>query len=103
MTLMLSLASGATTRSRLAPDAALNTVVQTVAQALKLPYAEISLKQGDGFLTAASYGDPADERVTLPLTYGAVGRSLEAGSSRTGRGVSSSDRRLLKTLRAKPG
>ena len=55
----------------LAPDAALNTVVQTVAQALKLPYAEISLKQGDGFVTAASYGEPADERVALPLTYGA--------------------------------
>ena len=50
--------------------------MQTVAQALKLPYAEISLKQGDGFVTAASYGEPADERVTLPLTYGAelVGR-----------------------------
>ena len=47
-----------------------NSVVQTVAQALKLPYAEISLKQGDGFVTAASTG-LGRRRVTLPLTYGA--------------------------------
>src|SRR5215217_450748 len=88
----------------LAPDAALNTVVQTVAQALKLPYAEISLKQGDGFLTAASYGDPADERVTLPLTYGAelVGR-LNLAPRGPGEEFSSSDRRLLEDLARQAG
>jgi signal transduction histidine kinase len=88
----------------LAPDAALNTVVQTVAQALKLPYAEISLKQGDGFVTAASYGEPADERVTLPLTYGAelVGR-LNLAPRAPGEEFSSSDRRLLEDLARQAG
>ena len=88
----------------LAPDAALNTVVQTVAQALKLPYAEISLKQGDGFLTAASYGDPADETLPLPLTYGAelVGR-LNLAPRAPGEEFSSSDRRLLEDLARQAG
>jgi hypothetical protein len=45
--------------------------VQTVSQALKLPYAEISLKQDDGFVTAARHREPTEETVTLPLTYGA--------------------------------
>src|ERR687897_12751 len=88
----------------LAPDAALNTVVQTVAQALKLPYAEISLKQGDGFVTAARYRDPADETVTLPLTYGAelVGR-LNLAPRAPGEEFSSSDRRLLEDLARQAG
>jgi signal transduction histidine kinase len=88
----------------LAPDAALNTVVQTVAQALKLPYAEISLKQGDGFVTAARYGDPADETVTLPLTYGAelVGR-LNLAPRAPGEEFSASDRRLLEDLARQAG
>jgi signal transduction histidine kinase len=88
----------------LAPDGALNTVVQTVAQALKLPYAEISLKQGDGFVTAARYGDPADETVTLPLTHGAelVGR-LNLAPRAPGEELSSSDRRLLEDLARQAG
>src|SRR5215203_3625816 len=86
------------------PDPALNTVVQTVAQALKLPYAEISLKQGDGFVTAARYGDRADETVTLPLTYGAelVGR-LNLAPRAPGEEFSSSDRRLLEDLACQAG
>src|SRR5215211_3672978 len=88
----------------LAPDAALNTVVQTVAQALKLPYAEISLKQGDRFVTAASYGEPADETLPLPLTYGAelVGR-LKLAPRAPGEEFSSSDRRLLEDLARQAG
>jgi hypothetical protein len=41
----------------LAPDAVLSTLVETVAQALKLPYAAVMLKQGDGFATAAEFPD----------------------------------------------
>jgi signal transduction histidine kinase len=88
----------------LVPDAALDTIVQTVAQALKLPYAEISLKQVDGFVTAARYGDPADETVTLPLTYGAelVGR-LNLAPRAPGEEFSSSDRQLLEDLARQAG
>src|SRR5579863_2401869 len=43
----------------LAPDEMLPTIVETVAQALKLPYAAITLKQEKGeVVTAASYGAP---------------------------------------------
>src|SRR5215204_5439281 len=48
----------------LAPDAALNTVVQTVAQALKLPYTAIILNEGEGVRTAATYGSPRGEPET---------------------------------------
>ncbi len=53
----------------LLPDAALPTVVQTIAQALKLPYAAVTLKQGETFAAAASYGLPQHELFTLPLVY----------------------------------
>jgi len=39
----------------LAPDAVLSIIVETVAQALKLPYAAIALKQDEEFAIAASY------------------------------------------------
>src|SRR5215207_9037713 len=83
----------------LAPDAALNTVVQTVAQALKLPYAEISLKQGHGFLTAASYGSPLGEPETLPLVYQReeIGR-LVLSPRAPGERFSDADRSLLEDL-----
>ena len=42
----------------LAPEAVLPTVVETIAQALKLPYVAILLKEGEGFRSAAAYGSP---------------------------------------------
>ena len=58
-------------QATLAPDKMLPTIVETVAQALKLPYAAISLKQGDGSEIAASYGVlPIDVAlVQVPVTY----------------------------------
>jgi hypothetical protein len=53
----------------LAPDTVLPTLVETIAQALKLPYAAILLKEGEGFRTAASYGSPRGEPETVPLIY----------------------------------
>jgi hypothetical protein len=47
----------------------LPTLVETIAQALKLPYAAILLKEGEGFRTAAAYGSPAGEPEALPLVY----------------------------------
>lgn len=57
--------------STLVPEAALRTVVETIAQALKLPYAAINLEQDGEYATAAEYGTPVSEPVVLPLTYGA--------------------------------
>src|SRR2546421_1608896 len=53
----------------LAPQAVLPTIVETVAQALKLPYAAIALKQGDEFTLAASYGSSLHASLRLPLVY----------------------------------
>ena len=53
----------------LSPEATLPAVVETVAQALKLPYVAIALKQEGDFKIAASYGLAGDELVQLPLIY----------------------------------
>jgi signal transduction histidine kinase len=46
----------------LATEAVLPTIVETVAQALKLPYVAIELQQGDERLIAAEYGDRETRR-----------------------------------------
>jgi signal transduction histidine kinase len=51
------------------PDAALPAIVETVAQALKLPYVAITLKYNENFQTAAAYGTPVEGVLTLPLSY----------------------------------
>ena len=56
----------------LAPETVLPTIVETVAQALKIPYVAITLKQDDTFITAASYGvsgGSQDSFIRLPLVY----------------------------------
>src|SRR5215207_580614 len=57
----------------LAPDAVLPTIIETVREALKLPYAAIALpRDGNYFEVVATSGEesPADPLV-LPLSYGA--------------------------------
>jgi len=83
----------------LAPEAVLPTVVETIAQALKLPYAAILLKEGDGFRSAASYGSPTAEPEALPLIYQReeIGR-LVIGPRAPGEVFSTGDRSLLEDL-----
>jgi hypothetical protein len=45
----------------IALESVLPTIAETIAQALKLPYAAILLKEGEGFRTAAAYGSPTGE------------------------------------------
>jgi signal transduction histidine kinase len=88
----------------LAPDAALKTIVDTVAQALKLPYTAISLKRDGEFVTVAEYGTPIGESITLSLVYqmGSVGRLVLAPRS-PGEEFTASDRRLLDDLARQAG
>jgi signal transduction histidine kinase len=83
----------------LAPDTVLPTVIETIAQALKLPYAAILLKEGDSYGTAVSYGSPRGEPETLPLVYQReeVGR-LVLSPRAPGEGFSDADRDLLENL-----
>ena len=54
----------------IAPKAALETIVETIAQALKVPYAAIDLRQdGPQFATVAEHGTPKGEPLVLPLVY----------------------------------
>ncbi|MGI8909968.1 MAG: sensor histidine kinase [Rubrobacteraceae bacterium] len=53
----------------LVPEVALETVVETVAQALKLPYSAIALKRDGRFVTAAEFGTVDSEPIVLPLTH----------------------------------
>jgi hypothetical protein len=54
----------------LAPNAVLPAIVETVKEALKLPYAAIALDKGDGVKEiAASVGEPTVEPLRLPLAY----------------------------------
>lgn len=53
----------------LASDAVLITVVQTVREALRLPYAAISLKQDGEATVIAESGTPAGTLQRVPLTY----------------------------------
>ena len=53
----------------LAPNEVLPTIVETVAQALKLPYVAITLKQEGEFVRAASYGVSKERLTHLPLVY----------------------------------
>ena len=85
--------------STLAPEAMLPAIIETVAQALKLPYAAIALKQGDELHTEAVYGTPVEAALTLPLVYQAetIGQ-LTLGPRQRGETFTPADRRLLEDL-----
>jgi two-component system NarL family sensor kinase len=83
-----------------APAAVLPTIVETVAEALKLPHAEIALKREDGgFETVAARGCPAGEPLILPLSYGTetIGR-LALSPRSLNEPFEPADRRLLDDL-----
>jgi signal transduction histidine kinase len=53
----------------LVPDAVLPTIVETIAQALKLPYTAITLKQGVDFAEVAAFGLLKGNPLRIPLAY----------------------------------
>jgi signal transduction histidine kinase len=83
----------------LAPEAVLPTLVETIAQALKLPYAAILLKEGEDFRSAAAYGSPRGEPEALALVYQReeIGR-LVLSPRAPGERFSGADRNLLEDL-----
>ncbi len=82
-----------------AHDAVLPAVTQTVREVLRLPYAEIQLRRGEGFETAAVSGSPTENALGLPLVYGGetVGR-LVLGPRAGEAGFADAERRLLEDL-----
>ena len=88
----------------LAPDEMLPTIVETVAQALKLPYVAITLKQEGELVTAASYGVPKESLTYLPLVYHTeqIGELLLAPHA-SGETFTPADRVLLDDLARQTG
>jgi two-component system, NarL family, sensor kinase len=88
----------------LTPDAVLPTVVDTVAQALRLPYVAVELRRDEGFEPAAAHGQPSDNVLELPLTYrGETVARLLIGARARGEGFNAADRRLLGDLARQAG
>jgi signal transduction histidine kinase len=88
----------------LAPESVLPTIVETVAQALKLSYAAITLKQDDEFSLTAFYGRPQDNLLILPLVYHTetIGQLLLAPRA-PGEVFTAADRRLLEDIAHQAG
>ncbi len=83
----------------LPPDAVLPTVVATVREALKLPYAAVALAQEDGPALAAAAGAPVPDPLRVPLVYrGEQVGQLLAGPRAPGEPFTPADRRLLDQL-----
>lgn len=83
----------------LVPDDVLPSIVATVAQTLKLPYATILLKRDDAFALTASYGKPAGDLLKLPLVYQSETIGQLCLSQRApGEAFTPADKRLLDEL-----
>jgi signal transduction histidine kinase len=117
----------------LAPDAVLPTIVQTIAEALKLPYVAIALatvdrqlttddrpptgdvaivdlpisqipNADDGFGVVAAYGTPTGELLRLPLVYQhEIVGQLRLAPRARGEVFTPADRRLLEDLARQAG
>jgi signal transduction histidine kinase len=82
-------------------DETLSTIVETIAQAFKLPYAAIMLKQGEREEPGAVYGQvrPEDRLLRLALTYqGEMLGELVLSTGPSGETYSARDQRLLEDL-----
>jgi len=88
----------------LAPEAALHTIVESVAQALKLPYTAITLLRDGHYATAAEAGTAVSDVVVLPLVYqGEPVGQLILGLRAPREAFSASDKRLLENLAHQAG
>jgi signal transduction histidine kinase len=83
----------------LTPDALLHTIVSTVREALKLPYAAIRLRENNHFRTAVEEGSSQEELIRLSISYQTeqVGELVLAPRA-PGEDFSSVDRHLLEDL-----
>ena len=85
-------------------ETALQSVVRTIADSLRLPYAALELRLGDGWSPAAAYGEAPAQVVAFALTFQreTVGRLLVGTRSR-GQQLGPDDERLLADLARQAG
>ena len=95
--------------STLAPDAVFATIVQTVAESLKLPYASVELNGDDGeskleVAFPSTIPVPPTELTSLPLTYqGEVIGQMRLAPRAPGEAFSPADRVLLEDFARQAG
>lgn len=86
------------------PDRLLPTLVETVAEALKLPYVAVVLHEGEALTVAAEYGRPLPAGLELPLVdRGTVMGALVVAARDTGSDLAGPDRELLATIARQAG
>jgi signal transduction histidine kinase len=85
-------------------ESALDSVVKTIADSLRLPYAALELRLGDGWRQAAVYGHATADVTTFPLVSQreTVGRLL-VGTRSPGERLGPDDERLLADLTRQAG
>jgi len=92
--------------STLTSGSVLSTIVETIAQTLKLPYAAILLRDADSntLQTAAVSGSPTSHPLTLTLTYQhqLIGE-LHVAPRSPGEAFTSAERRLLEDIASQTG
>ena len=95
---------GSRLEATLAPGALLPTIVETVAQALRLPYVAITLKQDGDFQVAASSGKVTPQPLVLPLSYrGEIIGQLRCGLRSGGPPFNAQEQRLLQDIARQAG
>jgi signal transduction histidine kinase len=87
-----------------AADAVLPTLVETIAQALKLPFAAVIVRQEDGAEVVVEHGQRPAEVASFALVYQgeALGR-LEVAARAPGESLTSNDHRLLNDISRQAG
>ena len=90
--------------STLSPEMVYPTIVETVSQALKLPYTGIAVWRKGRLETAESYGKPVADPVTYPLTYqGEIVGQLLVGRRAPDEAFSAADERILRNIARQAG
>ncbi len=87
-------------------EAVLPIIVETVAQALRLPYVALEVREGQEFRMAAAYGQPATKPFHFPLIYQhqleMIGQLVVAPRA-AGEAFSAAERQLLENIAHQAG
>ncbi|RIK22532.1 MAG: hypothetical protein DCC51_04945 [Anaerolineae bacterium] len=95
---------GQSLEQTITPDLAYSTIVETVAQAMRLPYVAIQIPQGGRRWTAGAYGVPGNEPVSYELTYqGDVAGWLLVGRRAPDEALNPADDLLLRNIARQAG